>query len=80
MVACSGALQLLETYETGGHPANPKKQKMLSNARCARDDLKEIVTGILSHAREAGQYSLSPLDVNAVIEDEIAFFDMIPDF
>lgn len=44
------------------------------------EDLKQIVGGILLHAREAPSYHLDKVDVNAVIRQELDFFEIDPFF
>jgi signal transduction histidine kinase len=78
--ALSAALQLLDVYVSGDRPVKEKMEKGLHIARSAADDLREIIGSILSHAREEAQFTLAPMDVNPVIEKEIAFFEMRPDF
>ena len=78
--ALSAALELLAVYVAGDRPVKEKMEKGLRIARSAADDLREIIGSILSHAREKAQFTLAPMDVNAVIEKEIAFFEMRPDF
>lgn len=78
--AVSAALELLAVYVAGDRPVKEKMEKGIRIARSAADDLREIIGGILSHAREEAQFTLAPMDVNPVIEKEIAFFEMRPDF
>ncbi|WP_319405322.1 hybrid sensor histidine kinase/response regulator [uncultured Desulfosarcina sp.] len=78
--ALSAALQLLDVYVSGDRPVKEKMEKGLHIARSAADDLREIIGSILSHAREEAQFTLAPMDVNPVIEKEITFFEMSPDF
>jgi signal transduction histidine kinase len=44
------------------------------------EDLKKIVGGILLHARESTSYHLEKVDVNAVIRQELKFFEIDPFF
>ena len=78
--AVSAALELLAVYIDGERPVKEKMEKGLRIARSAADDLREIIGSILFHAREEAQFILAPMDVNPVIEKEIAFFEMHPDF
>lgn len=78
--AVSAALELLATYVDNDRLIKEKLEKGLAIARSAAGDLKEIIAGILAHAGEADRFCMADLDVNPLIEKEIAFFEMIPDF
>jgi signal transduction histidine kinase len=78
--AFTGAVDLLTTYVHQDMLVKEKLEKILGIACSAADDLKEMIAGILSHARESNRFSLGPMDVNAAIAKSIAFFEMIPAF
>jgi signal transduction histidine kinase len=78
--AFSGAIELLTTYVHKDMLVKEKLEKILQIACSSADDLKQMIAGILSHARESDRFSLGPMDVNAVIAKSIAFFEMIPAF
>lgn len=80
LYAFSGAIDLLTTYVQQDMLVKEKLEKFLRIACSAAGDLKEMIAGILSHARESDRFSLAPMDVNAAIEKGIAFFEMIPAF
>ena len=46
----------------------------------ATEDLQKIVGGILLHARESVSYHLERVDVNAVVRQELEFFEINPLF
>ena len=78
--AISASLEPLDTYVDGNLLKQEKLKKGVTIARSAADDLRQIIAGILTHAGEAEQFSMAALDLNGLIEKEIAFFDMIPAF
>jgi signal transduction histidine kinase len=78
--AISGAIELVTTYVDNDMLIKEKLEKGLRIACSAADDLREMIAGILSHARHADQFTVQPMDVNAAIQKGIAFFDMIPEF
>jgi len=78
--AVSCALELVASYVSNGNLNKEKLEKGLNLARSSADDLNKIIAGILSHSRETHQFALAPLELNELIEKEIKFFEMIPEF
>jgi signal transduction histidine kinase len=78
--AISASLELLATYVDGNHLNRKKLEKGLTIARDAASDLGEMMVGILNHAGEAERISMISMEVNPLIEKEMDFFNMIPDF
>ncbi|MDJ0782874.1 MAG: ATP-binding protein [Desulfosarcinaceae bacterium] len=59
------------------------REKLAQSLRISQksiEDLKKIVGGILLHAREANSYHLEKVDVNAVVRQELEFFEINPLF
>jgi signal transduction histidine kinase len=78
--AISGSLELLATYVDGNQLDRKKLERILTIGQDAASDLREMIVGILNHAGETERTSMIRMDVNPLIEKEIAFFDMIPGF
>lgn len=80
LYALSGSIELLENYVAVDQPVKASLEKGLRIAGSAVDHLIAMVAGLLSHARQADQFAMAPLNVNELINQEIALFEMIPDF
>jgi len=78
--AISASLELLATYVDGNQLDRKKLERILTIGQDAAGDLREMIVGILNHAGEAERISMINMEVNPIIEKEIAFFDMIPGF
>lgn len=57
-----------------------KLSKSLEVSKTSAEDLKKIVGGILLHTREGASYHLEKVDVNAVVRQELDFFEINPLF
>jgi signal transduction histidine kinase len=75
-----GALQLASLLISRPELDKQKLLQSLEISQKAIEDLKKIVGGILLHAREQSAYHLEKVDVNAVIRQELAFFEIDPLF
>jgi signal transduction histidine kinase len=78
--AISASLELLATYVGGNQLDKKKLGKILTIGQDAAGDLREMIVGILNHAEEAERILMFSMEINPLIEKEIAFFDMVPDF
>lgn len=76
--ALTGAIDLLSiTSEASGRA---QMEKCLSLAGAAASELKTIIAGILSYARQEGRSQQVPMDINRLIEEQVKLFEMIPMF
>ncbi len=80
MHALSAALELLSHLAETGPMNHQKIVSMLGMAQSAADDLKSIVSSILIHASDRSSSERVDVDVNAVIEKELALYDIVPEF
>jgi signal transduction histidine kinase len=76
----AGALELASLLVSKPELDKQKLIQSLDISQKAIDDLKKIVGGILLHARESNTYHLEQVDVNAVVRQELAFFEIDPLF
>jgi YesN/AraC family two-component response regulator len=76
-----GALDLAELMLTQDKDIDKAKlTDIIVNARKSADHLHKIVSGILMHGKTDHRIQLIPLDLNAIIEEEVAFFNIDPLF
>lgn len=76
-----GALDLAELMLTQDKDIDKTKlTDIIVNARKSADDLHKIVSGILMHSKTDHRMQLMPVDLNGIIEKEVAFFDIDPLF
>lgn len=76
-----GALDLAELMLTQDKDIDKAKlTDIVVNARKSADHLHKIVSGILMHGKTDHRIQLMPLDLNAIIEEEVAFFNIDPLF
>lgn len=76
-----GALDLAELMLTQDKEINKTKlSKIITNARKSADHLHKIVAGILMHGKTNQHFQMMPVDLNAVITEEVAFFEIDPLF
>ncbi len=54
--------------------------KYIQMADKSSKNLQQIVAGILVHARDDKHQRVMPMDINAIIRQELDFFDIDPDF
>jgi signal transduction histidine kinase len=79
--ALSGALDLVELMSQCDKTIDANElDDIIQLARRSLLDLRQIVAGILDHARVEGAFLLEKVDLNAIIEQELIFFDLDPVF
>lgn len=78
--ALGASLELFGLMFNEGQGDVNELRRVIGLAHKSLHDLKQIVSGILNHAREEGQYYLEKVDVNKVIRQELSFFDLDPFF
>ena len=78
--ALTGAIDLLSMYMNNGASDLSKMERGLSLARNAASELKTIIAGILSYARQEVRSAHQPLDFNQMITDQLKFFEIRPEF
>jgi signal transduction histidine kinase len=76
----AGALELASLMVSRPELDRQKLVQSLDISQKAIEDLKKIVGGILLHARESSAYHLEKVDVNAVVRQELTFFEIDPLF
>lgn len=76
----AGALELANLLVSRPELDKQKLVQSLDVSQKAIEDLKKIVGGILLHARESNAYHLERVDVNAVVRQELTFFEIDPLF
>ncbi len=75
--AISGVLDLLRRNIKKQQPVNPEEMtQYLDIAKQGVKDLKSIISGILLHVRDQSRFEISKVDVNALIEQELKFFQL----
>jgi signal transduction histidine kinase len=75
-----GALELASLLVSRPELDKQKLSQSLDISQQAIEDLKKIVGGVLLHARESSAYHLEQVDVNAVVRQELTFFEIDPLF
>lgn len=78
--AAGAGVDLFELMLKDGAADVEAMTKVIGLVRESLGDLKQIIGGILNHARDEGQYFLEKVDINAVIRQELTFFDLSPFF
>jgi signal transduction histidine kinase len=79
--AIFGTLDLAELILTQDKEINKAKlAEIIIDARKSADHLNQIVGGILVHGKTDHRMQLMPVDLNAVIEEEVVFFEIDPLF
>jgi signal transduction histidine kinase len=79
--AIVGALDLTDLLiEKNETVCSAELGKVTDLAKKGAKQLYQIINGILEHARTAKYFELTPVDVNQVLEEEIAYFDIQPFF
>mgnify|MGYP001554004783 CR=1 FL=1 len=76
----AGALEVAAVVVARPELDRERLAQALKISQTSIDDVKQIVGGILLHARESAAYHLERVDVNAVIRQEIDFFKIDPLF
>lgn len=76
-----GALDLTEMLVSTNEKVCSKELGKVNNlAKKGAEQLYQIIDGILKHARTAKHFELTPVSVNQIIKEEMAFFDIQPFF
>ncbi|MFZ1983284.1 MAG: hybrid sensor histidine kinase/response regulator [Desulfatitalea sp.] len=78
--ALTAAIDLLSIYVAGGRLHKDEMEKYLALAGKATMDLTAMVAGILAHARQEKSSVRQPLDLNQMIQSELKFMEMVPEF
>lgn len=76
----AGALELAGLLVAEPELDRDKLSNSLEVSKRSTEDLKKIVGGILLHTREGASYHLEKVDVNAVVRQELDFFEINPLF
>ena len=75
--AISGVIDLLRSNIKKQRPIKPEEMtQWLDMAKRGVKDLKSIISGILLHARDPSRFEVSKVDINAIIEQELKFFQL----
>ena len=78
--ALSGTLELLTLQVGQERPDKDKIDRSLSIAKSSADDLRVMIASILPTDGQQDRFTRRPVDINGVIEKEIVYFDMMPEF
>ena len=79
--AISGVIDLLRRTIIKQRPMTPEDMtEWLDMAKRGVKDLKSIISGILLHVRDQSRFEISMVDINAVIEQELKFFELDREF
>jgi signal transduction histidine kinase len=76
----AGALEFASLLVAQPDLSREKLRQSLETSKKSIDDLMKMVGRILLHARESATYHLEKVDVNAVVQQELAFFEINPLF
>ncbi len=75
--AISGVIDLLRRNIRKQRPVEPEEMaQYLDIAKQGVKDLKSIISGILLHVRDQSRFETSMVDINALIEQELKFFQL----
>lgn len=75
--AISGVIDLLRRNIKKQRPMEPEEMtRWLDIAKQSIKDLKSIISGILLHVRDQSRFEVSKVDINALIEQELKFFQL----
>ena len=78
--ALSGTLELLTLQIRQDRPDKGKIDRSLSIARSTADDLRVMIASILPTDGQQDRFARQPVDINQVIERELVYFEMVPEF
>ena len=73
-----GGLDLADMMMSDENPDLKKLGKCLHSAKASALDLKEIIAGILIHARKKAIHGTEQIDINEIIKRELDFFKLDP--
>lgn len=75
--AISGVIDLLRSNIKKQRRIKPEEMmQWLDMAKRGAKDLKAIISGILLHVRDPARFEISKVDINAIIEQELKFFQL----
>jgi signal transduction histidine kinase len=75
--AVSGVIDLLRKNIKKQRPMKPEEMmQWLDIAKQGVKDLTSIISGILLHVRDQSRFEVSKVDINALIEQELKFFQL----
>lgn len=79
--ALGGALALADLMISQSEPCDlTKVAAKIALARNSVTDLQRIISSILQHARDEAHFQTGAININAIIEQELTFFDLNPFF
>lgn len=76
LAAAQGALKIIEMMVQDDKPDFDKINKFIKTSRNSINDMGQIISSILIHARDTKNFYTETLDLNRVIQDSLTLFEL----